>query len=267
MKRHISCFLLFAAFVAMLSSCTNTKKVAYFQNIDTLSLAASRGLYDARIMPKDELTITVSTTDPDAARPFNLGVANVNIAGRNQLNTSSGTLMGYLVDNDGNINFPVLGMLHVQGLTKRECEEMIRQKILPYMAKTENPIVKVQMSSYRISVLGEVAHPGVFPVNYEKISILEALAQAGDLTIYGKRDDVLLLREDANGEKHQIRLNLNDADLINSPYFYLQQNDVIYVTPNKAKASSSDIGQATTLTFSALSILISITSLIVNITK
>ena len=266
MKKYIFFFLTLVVVLGF-SSCTNTKKVAYFQNIDSISLAASRGLYDARIMPKDELTITVSTSDPEAATPFNLAVAKPLTTGATLSAASSGALLTYLVDNDGNINFPVLGSIHVQGLTKRECEELIRQRVQPYLAETENPIVKVSMSSYRISVLGEVARPGVYPVTYEKMSILEALAQAGDLTIYGSRDNVLLLREDANGEKHQVRLNLNDANLINSPYFYLQQNDAIYVTPNKSKATSADIGQATTLTFSAISILVSITSLIVNITK
>ena len=135
------------------------------------------------------------------------------------------------------------------------------------MAATEKPIVTVKMASFTISVLGEVARPGQFSVETEKISILQALANAGDLTIYGKRENVLLVREDASGEKSVHRINLNDANLINSPYYYLQQNDALIVEPNKAKAQNSSIGQMTTLWFSGASILISVASLVVNITR
>jgi polysaccharide export outer membrane protein len=171
------------------------------------------------------------------------------------------------VDNDGNISFPILGTLRVAGLTKREAEQMIEQKIRPYMSDVENPIVTVRMSSYSISVLGEVSRPGSYQVAREKISILEALAQAGDLTIYGVRDKVKLIREDANGQKEIHVLNLNDANLINSPYYYLQQNDIVYVEPNKVKARNSSVGQSTTLWFTATSILISLTSLLYNVLK
>ena len=123
------------------------------------------------------------------------------------------------------------------------------------------------MASYSVSVLGEVNRPGTFQVSREKITILEALAQAGDLTIYGVRDRVKLIREDATGKKSIVTLNLNDANIINSPYYYLQQNDVIYVEPNKVKAQNSKVGQTTTLWFSATSILISLTSLLYNILK
>jgi len=135
------------------------------------------------------------------------------------------------------------------------------------MAKTENPIVTVRMASYRVTVIGEVNKPGVVPVATEKMSILEALAQAGDLSIYGKRDNVMLIRENADGEKEMHRLNMNDANLINSPYFYLQQNDIVYVEPNSTKAKNSDIGQSTSLWFSATSILVSMASLLYNILK
>jgi polysaccharide export outer membrane protein len=144
---------------------------------------------------------------------------------------------------------------------------MIRDKIKPYLNENENPVVTVRMSNYKISVLGEVASPGMFIVSNEKINILEALAQAGDLTIYGVRDRVKLIREDANGQKSVVTLNLNDANIINSPYYYLQQNDVVYVEPNKVKSQNAKVGQMTTLIFSATSILISLTSLLYNILK
>lgn len=171
------------------------------------------------------------------------------------------------MDNDGNIEFPIVGTLHVGGLTKNQCENLIKGKVKPYLATTENPIVTVRMASYRVVVTGEVNRPSVISVPQEKMSVIEALAQAGDLTIYGKRENVLLIREDAQGEKHVHRLNLNDANIINSPYFYLQQNDVLYVEPNKVKAQNSAIGQSTTLWFSATSILVSIAALIVNILR
>lgn len=259
-------FIVFAVLCMTLGSCGSSKQIAYFQNADSLSYAASKGLFDAKIMTKDLLTITVSTTDPKAATPFNLSVTNtLNATG--YLSTGAGSLQTYLVDNDGFINFPVVGQLKVGGMTKRQCENYIRDKILPYMSKTENPIVTVKMASFKVTVAGEVKAPGVFNVDQEKISVIEALARAGDLTIYGKRGNVLLIREDATGEKSVHRLNLNDANLINSPYYYLQQNDYLYVEPNSVQAKNSAIGSSTTIWISVVSILTSVASLVVNVLK
>ena len=266
MKKIIYSALVALTMVLMLSSCGSTKNVAYFQNADSISYAASKMLYEAKIMPKDELTITVITTDPKAAIPFNLAVSQT-IGTGGQLSSSGGSLQGYLVDNSGNIEFPVVGTLHVGGLTKKQAEDLIKSKVKPYLSEQENPIVTVRMGSYHVSVLGEVEKPGIIYAPQEKMSVLEALAQCGDLTIYGKRDNVLLIRQDAEGEKHTYRLNMNDANIINSPYYYLQQNDIIYVEPNKVKAQNSAIGSSTTLWFSAVSILTSIASLVVNILR
>ena len=260
--------LFFTVFVlvALLTSCGNVKNIAYLQNSDNIDYDRMRVLYDARIMPKDELTITVNTTDPEVSLPFNLLMQNTYQQGRT-LTTGGGTIMPYLVDNEGCINFPIVGRLHVAGLTKRECERVIQEKIKPFLADQENPIVTVRMSSYSISVLGEVAKPGSYLVSREEINILQALAQAGDLTIYGVRDRVKLIRKDPSGKMEIHTLNLNDADIVNSPYYYLQQNDVVYVEPNKVKAQNSSVGSMTTLWFSATSILISLTSLLYNILK
>ena len=249
-----------------ITSCQSTKNIAYIQNSDSISYDQSRFLYDAKIMPKDQLTITVNTVNPEASLPFNLLLQNAYSQGRT-LSTTGGTLMPYLVDNDGYINFPVVGRLKVSGLTKSECESLLLDKIRPYMAETENPVVTVRMSSYSVSVLGEVARPGSFQVGREKITILEALAQAGDLTIYGVRNKVKLIREDATGKKEIHTLDLTNANIVNSPYYYLQQNDIVYVEPNKVKAQNASVGSMTTLWFSATSILISLTSLIYNILK
>lgn len=260
MKRLFFNLIVLMTTVALLDSCSSAKHVAYFQNIDNVDLSASQGLYDAKIMPKDMLSIIVNTTNPDAARPFNL----YSVAGGNSTATD---MQGYLVDNSGNINFPVIGKVHVSGLTKGQCEDLIREKIMPYMSGTENPVVTVRMSSFRVTVSGEVNSPGVVPVNSEKMSVIEALAQAGDLTIYGKRDNVLLIRENELGQKSQVRINLNDANFINSPYYYVQQNDIIYVQPNGVKAKSSSIGASTTLWLSGVSILTSLASLVINILR
>jgi polysaccharide export outer membrane protein len=264
--KKLSLFFTVSLVLAFFSSCGSVKNIAYIQNSDSVNYDRSQYLYDAKIMPKDELTISVNTTNPEVSLPFNLLMQNAYQQGRT-LSTTGGTLMPYLVDTEGSINFPIIGRLQVAGLTKRQCERMIQDKIRPYLAESENPIVTVRMSSYSISVLGEVARPGSYMVSREEINVLEALAQAGDLTIYGVRDRVKLIRKNASGRKEIHTLNLNDADIVNSPYFYLQQNDIVYVEPNKVKAQNSSVGSMTTLWFSATSILISLTSLLYNILK
>lgn len=264
--RRIILPAIMAAFVMFLGACSSTKDVAYFQNSSSVNLEASKVLYDARIMPKDLLTITVSTTDADAAMPFNMTVPTT-FNQTQRTSTSQPLLQSYLVDNNGNIDFPRVGEVHLGGLTKSEAEKVIQDKIMPYMNQNETPIVTVRMINYKIAVLGEVTHGGMYTVTNEKISILEALALAGDLTIYGVRNNVKLIREDASGQKSIHVLDLTDANLINSPYYYLQQNDIVYVEPNKVKAQNSSVGSMTTLWFSATSILISLTSLLYNILK
>lgn len=265
MKKIFELYLVITV-VLLTVSCGSSKNVAYFQNSDSVSLDNSQELYDAQIMPKDVLSITVSTTDDVAAAPFNLTIPTPYTLGQRN-SYSQAMLQSYIVDNDGNIDFPLVGSLHLAGLTKNAAEQLIREKIKPYLTETENPIVTVRMINYKISVLGEVARPGMFTVANEKISILEALAQAGDLTVYGVRDRVKLIREDATGKKEIHVLNLNDANIINSPYYYLQQNDVVYVEPNKVKSQNASVGSVTTISLSATSILVSIASLLVNILR
>ena len=251
--------------VALMTSCSAPKNVAYLWNSNDVDLSQSQYLYDAKIMPKDILTITVNTVNPEAAAPFNLVVSTA-LNNNGQIGNQR-ALQTYLVDNEGGIDFPVIGYIKVGGLTKRECEKLIHDKVKPYLNAAENPVVTVRMSSYSISVLGEVNRPGSYQVSREKINILEALAQAGDLTIYGVRERVKLIREDAQGHKQIHTVNLNDANILTSPYYYLQQNDILYVEPNKVKAQNSTIGQSTTLWISATSILISMASLLYNILK
>lgn len=251
--------------IFLFTSCQSYKKVPYLQDSEVVEQAAQQEkLYDARIMPKDLLTIVVSCTSPELAVPFNLTVAtqsNVAITST----TSQPVLQQYLVDNEGKINFPVLGELKIGGLTKKEAEQMIVEKLKPYIK--EIPIVTVRMVNYKISVIGEVTRPGTFTINNEKVNLLEALAMAGDMTVWGLRDNVKLIREGADGKQEIITLDMNKAETILSPYYWLQQNDIVYVTPNKAKARNSDIGNSTSLWFSATSILVSLASLLVTILR
>lgn len=249
--------------IFLFTSCQSYKKVPYLQDSEVVERAAQQEkLYDARIMPKDLLTIVVSCTSPELAVPFNLTVATQNNLAITST-TSQPVLQQYLVDNEGKINFPVLGELKIGGLTKKETEQMIVEKLKPYIK--EIPIVTVRMVNYKISVIGEVAHPGTFTISNEKVNLLEALAMAGDMTVWGLRDNVKLIREGADGKQEIITLDMNKAETILSPYYWLQQNDIVYVTPNKAKARNSDIGNSTSLWFSATSILVSLASLLVTI--
>lgn len=255
-----------AVALTLTAGCTSYKQVPYLQNPEVVNNYGKEiPLYDAKIMPKDLLTITVSTTDPKASVPFNLSIQSPASTINIDYLTTQPTLQQYLVNNEGEIDFPVLGKLKISGLTKNECESLIQEKLKPYLKET--PIINVRMVNYKISVLGEVNRPGIFTVSNEKVNVLEALAMAGDMTVYGLRNNVKLVRESAKGQREIIELNLNDTSLLTSPYFYLQQNDILYVSPNKTAARNSDIGNSTTLWFSATSILVSIASLLVTILR
>jgi len=256
MQKGIQLFLI-VALIVLAASCNSAKNVAYLQGADKADMAEfaqTTPLYEARILPKDLLTVTVVATDPEAVKPFNLTVPAMTTG---TTTYSQPALQPYLVDNSGQINFPVLGMITLKGLTKREAEEKITGLLVKYLK--EMPVVTVNFVNYKISVLGEVARPNTFTISNEKVNM------AGDMTIWGKRDNVKIIREDADGNKQVIVMNLNDRELIFSPYFYLQQNDVVYVEPNKTKAKNSEIGSATGIWLSATSILISVATLLINI--
>lgn len=266
-KSYYTISLLSLLFV--LAGCQSYKGVPYLQNIKQTKEVTGEGatsLYDARIMPKDLLTIVVSCPEePELAEPFNLTVATPIGNSGNKALTTQPVLQQYLVDNMGNVDFPVLGTLLLGGLTKSEAEQLIKNKLSPQFNKM--PIVTVRMVNYKISVIGEVAHPGTFTISNEKVNILEALAMAGDMTIYGLRDNVKLIREDNGGKKEIVSLNLNDQNILHSPHYYMQQNDILYITPNKTKAKTSDINTSTTIWFSVVGSLVSLASLIITIAK
>lgn len=262
---------LFSALCLFLASCGSTKNIPYLVDAEQLpekQLKETAMIYEAKIMPKDILTVTVNTTVPEAAVPFNLPLAPANSGAINTTQLTYGAgLQNYIVDNAGNIEFPVLGTLHVAGLTRVQVQNLIKGKIYPEFLK-EEPVINVRFQNYKISVLGEVARPGSFTATNEQCTLFDALAMAGDLTIYGKRENVMLIREYADGSKAVYRINLQDKDLVLNPQiYYLQQNDVLIVEPNKTKARASSIGSSETFTISIVSTLISVATLIITATR
>lgn len=249
----------------LMSSCVSTKNITYFQNKDQIDATLSKQLYDAKIMPKDILQIQVFSMTPEASEPFNL--LKTAAATSSTTSTNQNSVFNYLVDNDGNINMPIIGKMHLGGLTKNEAEELIKGKIKPYLAESENVVVHVRMMNYKYAILGGVRSPGLYTTQNEKVSILEAIAQAGDLTTFAYRDRIYLIRENSEGQKEYHQLNINDANIISSPYYYLQQNDVIYVESRKTEARNAFISSNTSVWFSLVSSLMSITTFIIALSK
>ena len=269
--QRLNCFeimkkiLILSSVLLLLASCQSAKQVPYLQNVDEIPadvLAKATYVPEQILMPGDLLDITVMATDRVSVQPFNRRVVD--------LSKSSGSLTSdelnfYLVDNSGYIDMPVLGRIYVQGMTKSELENYIREEIYPKYIH-EVPAVTVRFENFRISVTGDVAHPGSFIVPNERVNVLEAIAMAGDLNITGRRDNVLLVRVNADGSRTTARLDLTDKDLILSPYFYLQQNDVLYVEPNISKARSSTVVPPTaSLAISIIGSALSVASLIMTI--
>lgn len=247
--------------ILLLCSCGSQKQIAYMQDGEYLKYLDQKSfLYDAHILPKDLLTITINCSEPELAAPFNLGG---NAAQQAMAGTTGTGAQTYLVDNNGDIDFPILGKLHLGGLTKGAAETAIKEQLKSYLK--ESPIVNVRMVNYKFTVLGEVARPNTFTVANEKVNIFEALAMAGDMTIYGQRGNVKLLREDEQGRKEIVLLNLKDPGIVISPYYYLQQNDIVYIEPNKAKAKGADVSPNTTIWISSLSVLTSLATLAVTL--
>jgi len=240
---------------AMLLSCASQRRVAYFRDVDASSAThinqAMSEIHEARIAVGDMLSIVVSGLDPVAVAPFNLPFVSNEAPGSDRVQALA-TLQAYVVDINGDIMFPVVGAIHLAGLTRMQAIQRIEQKLEPHL---RDIIVTIRFLNFRVSVLGEVARPGVFVVNNERITILEALAMAGDMTIFGRRHNVLIIREN-QGEIEFARLNLNSDEIFTSPFFFLQQNDVIYVEPNNARAFSAlNIQQYLGIISSTLSII------------
>lgn len=259
MKKNSFLFILLAGLIV---SCSPAKNIAYFPQFDKEVNRVSEITYDARIKPKDVLSISVVSSEPEASRRYNLFTPQT-LELINSL-YSQPSLQSYLVDNEGSISFPVLGALEVKGLSTKELELLIEEKLKPYFTQ-EMPIITIRILNYTVNVLGEVFRPGKFETTNERMTIFEGLALAGDMTIYGRRDNVKVLREDVNGERIIYTLNLNDRSIFNSPAYFLEQNDVLYVEPNQSRANSSKYGAAETYRISTLSVLISLATMAVSI--
>lgn len=255
--------------IIVLQSCSGVRKVAYFQerkSDNKRNSTIAMGLYEAIIKPKDLLSITVVSSDPEASKIYNLVVPQVGDPGAGTSLYSQPTLQTYLVDNDGYINFPILGKLKAGGYTVKQFQSELAGKLAPAFSK-EMPVITIRITNYYVNVLGEVKNPGKYTTNNEQLTIFDALALAGDMTIYGRRDNVKVLRENADGSKTYYTVNLEDKNIVNSPVYYLEQDDVVYVEPNNSKSRSANFGAAESFGVSALSVLFSLASLIITALK
>ncbi len=254
--KKIASLVIIASF---LFSCATKEDVVYFNGMDSSNNSIGLDSYSPTYHFDDELIIVVNALDSEAARPFNKSSVTVS----QDLLDAQGreTIQTYRVDPEGNINFPVLGTLKIAGLNRSQATKMLQDKLKDYI---KDPIVDIETVNYRITVLGEVARPGTFTAVNERITLIEAISLAGDLTIYGERENVLVI-QDYDGKKTYTRVNLKSDDLFNSPVYYLSQNDVVYVEPNKTRAKNSAIGAQTGVILSSLGLLISMTALVVTI--
>lgn len=225
--------------VLFFSSCSK-RSLSYFSDLERKGVEENRieNSKDLIIQPDDLLSISVTSLSPEANILFNKGeIVPVGHSASYPGNSGSSPLFqdGYLVDKDGYIDFPILGKVQLAGLSKEEAKAAVNARLEQYL---KEPMVSIRFLNFKITVIGEVNRPATFTVPTEKITILEAISMAGDLTNFGKRDNVLLLREE-QGVRKMITLNLNKKDLLNSPYFYLQQNDLVYVEPVRARAAQA----------------------------
>lgn len=271
-RKNLVHWILVLTLIVGLPSCRSYKKLYYFDGVTEFEkehLTSTQGVHESIIKPNDILSITVSSEVKGAAEDFNLPILPTysNQSLQTQVTNSSGysgTLQNYLVDKDGHINFPVLGTLKLAGMTVREAQTFLAGQIYPQYIATE-PVVNIRQLNFEISVLGEVKNPGIYNAVNGQMTILDALAAAGDMTIYGKRENVLLVRVQDDGELAFHNINMRDKNtVLNKDLFYLQQNDKLYIHPNKARGNSSGFGTLETVTLSALSILISIISIAIR---
>ena len=252
------------SWVILFSACNSTKEVVYLQDVVPLKQQDIERKYEVFIHEDDLLSIMVNSKDPELALPFNMPLVTYQIGSESP---GQQRVLGYLVDTNGDIDFPILGKIHVAGLSRLELRDLIKEKLISgdYI---KDPVVTVQFLNYKVSVMGEVARPGSFMITGDRITLLEALSMAGDLTIYGRRDRVAVIREE-NGKRTILFHDLRSSEIFTSPCYYLQQNDIVYVEPNKAKAGQRDINQNNSVSvwLSAVSVLAAVASLLVTVFK
>ncbi|MBD5238872.1 MAG: polysaccharide export protein [Bacteroidales bacterium] len=263
-----------AAMTLTLASCSSGKtQLPYFKDLDVESYNIPVGDFAVKIVPDDELLINVSAEDPLAVeaytvpyqhprqRDFNFPATQTKESFVMTNRKSNLTLQPYVVSPEGFINFPVLGKIHVAGMTLQGLTDYLTEKI---SEKVVDPIVTVELTNFHVNVIGEVNRPGLFVVNSERYSVLDALASAGDLTSYGERNNVLIIREE-DGQRKVHRLDLNKAEALNSPYFYLRQNDVVYVEPNTVKQANARVDSDRQYRLSMTSVIVSAASVIASL--
>lgn len=269
-KKRVNIIFVLCLYACLFSSCNAYKKLPYLTNLETeqqVALMAHQGVHEPQVKPNDLLTITVNSSIPGAANDFNLPVVPSVYNPVLQANLTSGggassggaaSLQDYLVDKSGNIQFPVFGELKVSGKTVTQLQNELVDRIYPQYIK-EKPIVTIRFKNFGVSVLGEVAAPGKYTSENGVMTIFDALAAAGDLTIYGKRDNVLLMRTTEQGDVLTYRINLQDKNSVANPeVFYLQQNDKLYVETNKAKGNNAQFGTMQTISLSVISLVLSV---------
>lgn len=266
MHKTILKVIVFALVGVLSVSCVTKKKMTYLRTVNA-ELEDSINAHfvpsaEVTIKPADELTIFISALDQEAVAPYNLYMVTVNDPTQKQVKTTP-TMLTYRVDEEGNIEMPVLGKLHVDGMVRKEVEELIKSRL---ETQVLNPIVQVNLISARVSVLGEVARPGFVNISDGRLTVLEALAAVGDMTPYGRRDNVLLSRE-VNGKMEFVRIDMTRPDLLMSPYYYLQQNDVLYVSPNSVRAISSTNASLWVSMVSAVASAATVIVTVINSTK
>lgn len=268
--KHLS---VIASAALLLASCSTPKNITYFQELNSGTLTTASKVLDIKVRPEDKLSIVVSTQDPALSQLFNLVTAQNRLGDSSTSGTSSsnGQVSYYTVDSSGDINFPVVGKIHIAGLTREQVAEKIVEE-LTSRNLVKDPIVTVEFANARVAVLGEVSSPGRYNFNEDHLTIIDAIAMAGDLTVNGQRDNVLVMRMNSEGvqEAHRVSL-LNAHELASSPVYYLQQDDVIYVEPNDKKKRETTPNGNTPYTpsfwVSMGSFAVTIATLIITLTK
>lgn len=244
--------------VIILSSCASRQDLVYFQDEPLPSAVFENPNFEIHYKTDDLITIDISALDPEAAKPFNLPV--VTYSDNIMLAQGNLKMQTYLINANGEIEFPVLGTIKLGGLTRSQATAYLKERLTEYI---KDPIVNIRLVNFTISVLGEVNRPGTYNVQDERISVLEAIGLAGDLSIYGVRNNVLLIRE-VDGQKRFAKLDLTSINMVNSPTYYLEQNDIIYVEPNKAKVRSSTFNPNTGVVISAVGTLATIVAILIR---
>lgn len=271
MKSKFLSILMTAATLMLLASCGSktSRNINYLQEAQkdtTVTMLPEEGIL---VQPKDMISIVVSSRNPELSAMFNLTNVSYQAGGETSTTGSYNRILGYSVDNNGNIDFPIVGKINVSGLTRWQVADKVKEELVSRNL-LKDPVISVEFLNFKVSVLGEVAHPGTYTVTGDKITLLEALSLAGDLTIYGRRDRVSVIRE-INGKRTVYINDLRSMDLFTSPSYYLKQNDVVLVEPNKVRAGQSTINEnslkSTSFWMSVGSFLVTIANLIIAISK